>query len=110
MKKFYPTLISVLILFIFSCGGKEANKTQQELIVGKWNMQKQNIVVYIDDLKKAESALTASDTTKASVEFTKDGKYISISSYKFISGNFSNYKNDTINSAYRFLNGGQFEM
>ena len=76
MKKLYPFLVLTLIVFIYACGGKPA-KSQQAMIVGRWTLQKQDIAIYVNDLKQSETATSTSNKTVASIQFNGDGSFSS---------------------------------
>ena len=86
MNRIY--FLSILILatvFLNSCGkgGKTMGLTQssQSLIVGKWTLQQEKYVQYIDGVKKQDTVINASQNNLALVQFNKDGTFTSTSSY-----------------------------
>jgi len=79
MKKLYFVPVLLCMLCFYAC--KKDNTAPQATIVGKWNMQKQNLALYIDGVKTSDSTLSASDKAYSYVQFNKAGSFIAISVY-----------------------------
>src|ERR1700761_298536 len=83
MKNLY-FLLMPLAICILSCGNKGGDKpadAQQTMLIVKWNLQKQNAVVYVDGAKQSETDKSASDKTFAYIEFGNDSKFMAVSYY-----------------------------
>ena len=81
--------IAVLMLFcLFSCN-KGSNpgpynhlpNDAASLILGKWNLQKESLVQYVDGVKKIDTTFNTSSNNIAAVEFNKNDTYSSESAY-----------------------------
>lgn len=84
MQRIYLLLIPVFICFFYACGNKIGNKPanlQQVMIIGKWNLQKQDEKVYIDGALKSDTTMLASNKTLSYAQFDADDKFSSISFY-----------------------------
>ena len=83
MKKIYLVLfLFLLICFIASCskGGKGGGTpVQPSLLVGKWNLQQQKTVVYVDGVKQTDTTLLASINNVGYAQFNKDNSFVSAS-------------------------------
>jgi len=51
------------------------------MLIGKWNLQKQNTVVYVDGTKQSETDRSASDKNISFIQFENDSKFTAISYY-----------------------------
>lgn len=92
MKRFIPLSLALMILFSFSACHKNApSPSTQTMIVGKWILQKQNYVQYINNVKQVDTVCLASDTTAANVQFNTDKSFKSIGVY--LSKNLNNPAN-----------------
>lgn len=75
MNKLSSILGIALITFICACGDKSV-KPKQNLIVGKWKLQTQQIATYINDTLQVSAASSMlSDKSTASISFDNDGTY-----------------------------------
>lgn len=79
MKRIYLLLFLISAVCFFSC--RKDNTSPQALIVGKWILQQQHVVMTIDNVTKTDTILTASAITHATAQFNKDGTYSSASVY-----------------------------
>ena len=64
--------------FISACqnDGKGVTPTlNTTLLTGKWNLQQQKMVQYLDGVKKIDSTFTASSQSAAHLQFNKDGSF-----------------------------------
>ena len=84
MQRIYLLLIAVFICFFCACGNKSGSKPgnlQQTMIIGKWNLQKQDEEVFIDGALKSDTTMLTSNKTISYAQFDADGKFSSISFY-----------------------------
>ncbi len=72
MNKLSSFLGIALISFICACGGKPV-KTKQNLIAGKWKLQTQHIVTYINDVPQVSQQSSVGDKSTPSISFSSDG-------------------------------------
>jgi len=80
MDRKYLLLFAVCAICFFSCG--RDNVAPQSLIVGKWNLQQQHVVLDSNNVKVIDTILDASSTTYATAQFNSDGTYSSSSVYR----------------------------
>jgi hypothetical protein len=73
-------LLSISILCFFSCT-KDTN-SPQALIVGKWTLHQQHVLLTIDNITKIDTIFTASGTAYATAQFNNDGTFSSASAYR----------------------------
>ncbi|MBS1525195.1 MAG: hypothetical protein JST19_06075 [Bacteroidetes bacterium] len=69
----------------------------QNLIVGRWTLQKQEFVQYADGVEKVDTVLNATQFSLASIQFNNDGTFSSSSMYA--SGNSGNLSGGVINAS-----------
>ncbi|MCR8558336.1 hypothetical protein KXD93_11805 [Mucilaginibacter sp. BJC16-A38] len=83
MKKLSLLLMAVVLLAAASCkkDSSAQNNTQQALIVGKWNLQKQNVTLYVNGGLQSDSSFTTSNKTVSYVQFNKGGSFTAVSVY-----------------------------
>ncbi len=82
MKRIACLLLALVTMFTFSACHKNApSPGAQTMIVGKWNLQKQSYVQYINNVKQVDTVCLASDTTAANVQFNADKSYKSVGTY-----------------------------
>lgn len=92
MKRFIPLSLALIILLSFSaCHKNSSSPSLQSQIVGKWTLQKQNYVQYVNDVKQVDTVCLASDTTAANVQFNSDKSFKSVGVY--VSKNMNNPAN-----------------
>src|SRR5581483_4033302 len=89
-RKSLITLSLAACLGLFSCkkDGAASNQSSQRLIVGKWTLQQQQFVQYVDGVKKVDTILNATPNSIASIQFNNDGTFNSSSAYS--SGDLGN--------------------
>jgi hypothetical protein len=84
-RLFIFSLIVCASVFLFSCGkeGKSTGLSQssQQLIVGRWSLQQQKVVQYIDGVVQTDTTYNTAPNNIARVQFNKDGTFSSISLY-----------------------------
>src|ERR1700733_9215017 len=79
---FLSLVLIIIIMMAFSACHKNATgPNTQTMIVGKWILQKQNYVQYVNDVKQVDSVCLASDTIAANVQFNADKSFTSIGIY-----------------------------
>ncbi len=82
MKRIAFLSFVLIIMMAFSACHKNATTPNtQPTIVGKWILQKQSYVQYVNDVKQVDSVCLASDTTAANVQFNADKSFKSIGIY-----------------------------
>lgn len=83
MKKLSLLLSAVALVSVISCkkDNNSPKATQQDMIVGKWNLQKQNVAEYVDGVSVSDSTLTASNKIVSYTQFDKSGSFTSVSVY-----------------------------
>lgn len=86
MHRSYFLLLSFLFVCCLSACNKDGLDKPQHLITGKWNLQRQNVVQYIDGVKKVDTAYLASANSVSYVNFNSNGAFNSVSHYFLASG------------------------
>ncbi|MFB9842989.1 lipocalin family protein [Mucilaginibacter ginsenosidivorans] len=86
MRKFYFLLLAVSVPICMASCGKGGNNVapsqlQVNLIVGKWSLQQEKYVQYIDAIERQNVTMTTSANNIATVQFNKDGTFASASTY-----------------------------
>ena len=79
----------IFILLLVVCGlaachpgsGNNITPTPSALIVGKWNLQQQKTVQYVNGVMKVDTTYLASSNSIANLQFNKDGSYHSASHF-----------------------------
>jgi len=85
MRKLYFLTVAFLVMTcLFACK-KENNPAAT--ITGKWNLQQQNSVQYVDGVKTIDTILFASSNNASNINFSKDGTYTSLSVFTSIDNN-----------------------
>ena len=77
-------LLSLALVTMITFGACHKNSTvpsTQITIAGKWILQKQTYVQYVNDVKQVDTVCLASDTTAANVQFNADKSFKSIGIY-----------------------------
>ena len=78
----------IFVVFIsysfFSCSGKIGNYDfvsgdPQSLIVGRWNLQKENYTQYVNGVKQTDTTVATSNYFVSYAQFNKSGSYYSVS-------------------------------
>jgi hypothetical protein len=87
----YLSLALITVINFSACHKNSTVPGMQATIVGKWNMQKQTYVQYVNDIKQVDTVCLASDTTAANVQFNADKSFKSIGIY--LSNNSNNPSN-----------------
>lgn len=86
MRKFYFSilLLSVSVLLL-SCGkdnkAERLSQLQMKLIVGKWALQQEKFVQYVDAIERQNVTMNTSSNNVAAVQFNNDGTFASTSAY-----------------------------
>jgi hypothetical protein len=84
MKRIYLLLFSGLLISSLSAckGGKGVSPNPVPgLIVGKWNLQQQKTVQYVDGVIKTDTTFSATVSAAANLQFNINGTYNSSSHY-----------------------------
>jgi hypothetical protein len=92
MKRLAHLSLALITMIAFgACHKNSTTPTVQAKIVGKWTLQKQSYVQYLNDVKQVDTVCLASDTTAANVQFNTDKTYKSAGVY--VSKNLNNPAN-----------------
>ena len=78
MKRVQLILFCFLfVLAISACskGGSDSAGSQAKLLIGKWNLQQQKLVSYIDNVKQKDTIYLASVNQAGVIRFNKDYTY-----------------------------------
>ncbi|MBS1500817.1 MAG: hypothetical protein JST32_02060 [Bacteroidetes bacterium] len=108
-------LYRLLLLVFIACGWTACKSNgnylpvpndAKSLIVGKWILQQQKFVQYVDGVKKADTILNATPFSLAFVRFNSDGTFSSSSIYSSgnsagLGGGITNVSDDS-NGTYAF--------
>lgn len=85
MNKLYYILIICLLVFgLFACQHGSGNSVAPDasaLIVGKWNLQQEKTVQYVNGVMKTDTTYLTSPTNVANLQFNMSGTYHSASHY-----------------------------
>jgi hypothetical protein len=82
MKRIAYLSLALIIMITFGACHKSSTAPSVQLtIAGKWNLQKQTYVQYVNDVKQVDTVCLASDTTAANVQFNADKSFKSIGIY-----------------------------
>jgi hypothetical protein len=90
------TWLIVLLIFLTGCliscqkggnGSPHLPNDAQNLIIGKWTLQQEHVLQYIDGTKHTDTVYTAATNNYAMVQFNSNGTFASASLYS--SGNNS---------------------
>jgi hypothetical protein len=84
MKKVYSLLFNAFLICCLSACQKNNNLTtripiQASFMVGKWNLQQQNTVTYVNDAKQTDTTYLATAYRAGHLQFNKDGTFNSTS-------------------------------
>jgi hypothetical protein len=82
-------LSHIVILCLLVCGlsacqranGNTVTPNALALIVGKWNLQQQKTMRYVDGVMKTDTVYLTSPTNVANIQFNRDGTYHSVSRF-----------------------------
>jgi hypothetical protein len=83
-KLYYILIVCLLVCGLFACqrgSGNNVAPKASTLIVGKWNLQQQKTVQYVNGVMKTDTTYLASSNNIASLQFNKDGIYHSVSRF-----------------------------
>ena len=76
MKRIAFLSLALIAIFSFSaCHKNSTGPNVQATIVGKWNLQKQTYVQYVNDVKQVDTVCLRSDTLTAYVQFNTDKSF-----------------------------------
>ncbi len=84
MKRLYFLFIPAILTLLAACGGKNNSPVPNNnaiMLVGKWSLQTQKIVQYINGQQQPPISLAASNKNAAYAQFNQDGTYTSVSLY-----------------------------
>lgn len=110
------TLLTFFSLALFSCKKESPasviGQPAENLLIGKWNLQQERFAQYIDGATHVDTTYNASLYNIASVQFNKDGTFVSASSYSngatdpgtFTTGNVSSGRYTFDNNTFGLSN------
>jgi hypothetical protein len=75
-KNFAWLVLALLVCSLFACTNKNDN-TPQKSILGKWNLQHEHLVQYVNGQKQVDTIFTTTTNFYNYVQFNKDGTYMS---------------------------------
>jgi hypothetical protein len=78
----YFIIYCLLLSGLYACNngkGNNPNPQNSQLLLGKWNLQQQNLVVYVDDKEQTDTTYLASTNQVGKAWFNKNGTYSSAS-------------------------------
>ena len=79
MKRFISLSLALITILSFSaCHKNNTTPNLQATIIGKWTLQKQNYVQYINNVKQVDTVCVAADTLAANVQFNADKSFKSV--------------------------------
>ena len=120
MRRTYTSVVLALLMCsLFACqkGGTSNSGIQSAPIVGKWNLQQQKIVQYIDGVKQVDTSVMASSTNFGHLKFNNDGTFNSASFSISItgigglgSGNSNMTSQDSTYGTYTYVKGSIFDI
>jgi hypothetical protein len=80
MKKYSLLLTPILFCWFCSChknDGTLSSTAQKAMLIGKWNLQQEHFVQYIDRVKQTDTTLNASSSSISNFQFNKDASFLS---------------------------------
>ena len=91
MRRIYFLAASILLFISFFSCKKDNGKpyipvSSQNLIVGKWVLQSEHSVEYIDGVKKIDTIMTASQNSYADLQFNSNGTFTASGMYAISGG------------------------
>lgn len=83
MKRIFFVLFPVLLVYYLSAcqGGKSTNPAPSPSVVGKWNLQQQKTVQYVNGEVETDTIFYATVSSVANLQFNSNGTYHSASHY-----------------------------
>lgn len=83
IRKFYFLFLAISVPICIASCGKNASPgpSQTNLIVGKWTLQQEKYVQFIDAIERQNVTINTSANNVATVQFNKDGIFASASAY-----------------------------
>ncbi len=82
MRKTYHILIAASLVFgLASCkkdGQKSSSIGNRSMLIGKWTLNKQKSVQYIDGIMQTDTLYLPADTNYSQVQFSDNNKYTSV--------------------------------
>jgi hypothetical protein len=83
-KLYYILIVSLLVCGLSACQHSSGNSVAPDasaLIVGKWNLQQEKTVQYVNGMMKTDTTYLTSPANVANLQFNKDGTYHSAGHY-----------------------------
>ncbi|WP_426671258.1 hypothetical protein ACPPVU_08485 [Mucilaginibacter sp. McL0603] len=80
-KLSYLFMICMLVSVLTACQKGDSNSISSDaaLIVGKWNLQQQKTVQYVNDVRRSDTTIITTADINSNVQFEKNGKFINVS-------------------------------
>ncbi|HEY9003362.1 MAG TPA: hypothetical protein VIM89_18545 [Mucilaginibacter sp.] len=84
MRKFYiPLLASLLVCSFTACKKGSDSYNASKLIIGKWNLQQQKTVIYVNGIKQIDTVYSASVFNAANARFNSNGTFSSVGYFHY---------------------------
>jgi hypothetical protein len=86
MRKFYTLILASLLVCGFSAcqkGSGSVPYNASKLIVGKWNLQQQKTVIYVNGVKQVDTSYSTSVFNTANARFNSDGTFSSVGYFHY---------------------------
>jgi hypothetical protein len=107
----YFSLFFIVLLGFSACGNKDnSTPNYQTMIVGKWNLQREVYVQYINNAKQVDTTCIAADTVYSNVQFNADKTFKSLSIRFSKSLNLSSPDDETNTSGTYTVSGTSFTL
>jgi hypothetical protein len=92
MRKINFLFVSILLISCVLACKKDSKQaallnSNYELIFGKWTLQKQHVVIYVDSSKTIDTIYTPSVDDRAEIQFNSDNSYVNTKYYPTGNGN-----------------------
>jgi hypothetical protein len=109
IRNTYFSLLSALLLCLCACNknssvvvhaAPDSVKIKQTLIIGKWNLQKQQVVTNVNGVIQSDSIFSASDSVASYAQFNADTTFTSVSNKVVKTGSFPSAISATIGGNY----------
>ena len=114
-KLYYLFLISLILSALTACqkggNGNSISPNASSLILGKWNLQQQKTVIYVNGAVKTDTTYSASFTEVSHARFNKDNTFNSVGLWRTVitdgtlsSGNAAVMGMDSTSGTYSIAN------
>lgn len=89
-KLYYLFLVCLILCGLTACQGGKGNNVipnASTLILGKWNLQQQKTVIYVNGAVKTDTSYSASFTEESHAQFNRDNTFNSVGLWRaYITG------------------------